>query len=278
MKCTSCGTNNKDGMKFCKHCGTPLRYDSEINNSASSDRSAKENRSVKNSKSSKGSTILIILIIIVLLAIGGCVAILLFNNSSHIADFEGETVSVTETLDMALSTDTTEEATEEDATEAATEPATAEMITVPDVVGLNKDDAEKKINDSNLSIIVRESEDDSVPNGYVVSQSPIAGKSLEKGESVTIYISKKQTPSTTNSSSDGKKYLYCCASDFATLRNRPSRSGSEIVKITTREKVEYLGRDGEFYYVSYNGKKGYVLAEFFSEDINAPLNYGTGNL
>ena len=286
MKCPSCGTKNKDGMKFCKICGAPLHTSKDNNiyeDNYILDRSDNGDKKQSNKKTGKGIVILIISIIVVMIAIGACVAILLLNNSSSSngEDNRDDDIAVaTETANTSPSTVLLREKETDKVTE---QPTTATIVTVPDVVGMNQKDAENKLDNSNLSVIVQEGEDDSMPNGYVISQSPVAGKTINKGEAVTIYISKSQanppTISSNNSSTtDNKKYLYCCASDFATLRNRPSRSGSEIVKITTREKVEYLGKDGEFYYVSYKGDKGYVLADFFSEDINAPLNYGTGNL
>lgn len=282
MKCPSCGTNNKEGMKFCKICGASLETTNNktrVENDFISKGEGVETQYTNEKKSGKGIVILIISIIVVLLAIGACVAFLIFGNSSKEEDNQNSEGTVATSLSETTSYN--ESATEE--TTEATVQTTVETISIPDVVGLSQTDAENKLDSVGLSVIVQEGEDDATPNGYVISQSPLAGKNVDKGESVTIYISKKETVPTTvssnNSSSiDNKKYLYCCASDFATLRNKPSRSGSEIVKITTREKVEYLGRDGEFYYVSYKGDKGYVLSDFFSEDINAPLNYGTGNL
>lgn len=272
-------------MKFCKICGTVLelskndiRYEDGFEHKDNDSNFYEQSRK----KSNKGIVILIVCIVAVLIAIGISVAFLIRGNSSNNNKDNDEIMGIvaTETINA---TQVSESITEEETTKETEQPTTIEMISVPDVVGMNQKDAESKLDKVNLSVIVQDGEDDSTPNGYVISQSPVAGKSIEKGEPVTIYISRKQSVSATASPNsslpvDNKKYLYCCASDFATLRNRPSRSGSEIVKITTREKVEYLGRDGEFYHVSYKGDKGYVLAEFFSEDINAPLNYGTGNL
>lgn len=70
---------------------------------------------------------------------------------------------------------------------------------------------------------------------------------------------------------------YCCASESATLRTSPSRSGAALAKIGSREEVQCYGSDGEFYNVTYKGQNGYVLKDFFSQDPNCPLNYGSGN-
>ncbi len=71
--------------------------------------------------------------------------------------------------------------------------------------------------------------------------------------------------------------LYCCASEFVTLRSIADRSGADLGHIPSRAAVTYLGAVGEFYYVNYLGTNGYVLQEFFSTNINAPLNYGSGS-
>ena len=68
--------------------------------------------------------------------------------------------------------------------------------------------------------------------------------------------------------------LYCRASDWATLRATASRSGREIDKVLSRESVVYISSTTEFYYVAYQGKRGYVLKDYFSTDSSAPLNYG----
>lgn len=67
---------------------------------------------------------------------------------------------------------------------------------------------------------------------------------------------------------------YCCASEYATLRQTASRNSKELDKIYCREAVEYISSNGEFYYVEFEDKKGYVLKSYFSTDENAPLNYG----
>lgn len=69
------------------------------------------------------------------------------------------------------------------------------------------------------------------------------------------------------------RIYYCCASDYATLRAKPSTKSTALDKIYTRDSVVFLGVSEPFYYVRYNGKEGYVLSKFLSENINAPLNY-----
>ena len=85
------------------------------------------------------------------------------------------------------------------------------------------------------------------------------------------------TPAPAAPSTAPEMTLYCCASDYVTLRTAADRASAKITTIASREPVKYLGTAGEFFYVSYNGQNGYVLQDFFSLDPNAPLNFGSGS-
>ncbi|MBQ7504642.1 MAG: Ig domain-containing protein [Ruminococcus sp.] len=68
--------------------------------------------------------------------------------------------------------------------------------------------------------------------------------------------------------------LYCRASDWATLRSYNSRDAKSLAKIKRGESAVYISETTEFYYVAYQGKRGYVLKDYFSYSPNAPINYG----
>lgn len=260
MKCSNCGTKNKEGMKFCKNCGSVLIE--TIN--------TYENLSPKK-KSVKGIVILIFLIIIVLAAIGGCVYILLNNISFSGRESDS---SVTE---ISNSNSIVENIIEENSSEAEATSSVSKVV-IPDLVGLSQDDAIEKLENLGLNYKKTENDNDTVPKGYVISQSPVASKEAQIGDTITIYVSSSNALSSYSSNNSSKKaYMYCIASDFATMREKPSRTSRKIRTIKSRKRVEYLSADGEFYYVSYKGDKGYVLSEFLSSNKNAALNYGSGN-
>ena len=71
--------------------------------------------------------------------------------------------------------------------------------------------------------------------------------------------------------------IYCIASEWVTLRSYASREAPALDYIYTGESAEWLATEGEFYKVSAKGRIGYVLAEFFSVDPNAPRNFSSGN-
>lgn len=174
------------------------------------------------------------------------------------------------------------------ATTVQTEPQTTveattsqETVEVPNVCGKKLDDAVRQLEELSLKTDSQTVESKEVPAGYVVKQSIDPGRPLNKGDTVLLFVAKE--PETTapapvvTEAEPEDVVLYCCASDFATLRDRASRTGTELVKIPSRGAATYISSTGDFYYVNYRGQKGYVLKEFFSQDKNAPLNYGSGN-
>ncbi|MBE6739592.1 MAG: PASTA domain-containing protein [Ruminococcaceae bacterium] len=143
-----------------------------------------------------------------------------------------------------------------------------QTVTVPNLIGLSSEDAQKLLNSNNLSFTIIETASTSVAKGFVISQSPVAQTTVEPLSFVTIYVSGTET---------NEVSLYCRASISATLRDVPSRSGAKLADIACGEKVTYINSSGEFYYVQYKNAYGYVLVDFFSTDKNAPINYGTGS-
>jgi beta-lactam-binding protein with PASTA domain len=64
-----------------------------------------------------------------------------------------------------------------------------ERVTVPDVTGLSRDSAEARLRDERLEPAVEEQESADVPEGDVISQSPVGGTEVARGETVTITVS-----------------------------------------------------------------------------------------
>jgi beta-lactam-binding protein with PASTA domain/predicted Ser/Thr protein kinase len=63
-----------------------------------------------------------------------------------------------------------------------------EQVAVPDVTGLSRDSAESRLHDAGFSVSVADQESD-VPQGDVISQNPVGGTQLSKGDTVTITVS-----------------------------------------------------------------------------------------
>ena len=167
------------------------------------------------------------------------------------------------------------------ATISSTEEKAAAEVTVPNLSGKTRAEAQKLLEDANLDYEMTNKETEKLDEeNKVIEQSPKAGEKVREGDKVTLYIGEykeKETEEQTEKPTDPKTILYCCASDYATLRDEPSKSGNELQKIKSREPVEYLDTVNDFYKVKYNGNTGYVWKVCFSPDINAPLYTGTGN-
>ncbi|MEG1828677.1 MAG: Stk1 family PASTA domain-containing Ser/Thr kinase [Cellulosilyticaceae bacterium] len=71
--------------------------------------------------------------------------------------------------------------------------ATAEVIAkvnVPDVVGMNNADAQRQLEIKDLTSYVDREYDENVEVGKVISQSPVSNTEVEKGEMITLVVSK----------------------------------------------------------------------------------------
>jgi eukaryotic-like serine/threonine-protein kinase len=83
--------------------------------------------------------------------------------------------------------------------------AGAPKVTVPNVVGLNVDDARDQLNGAGLLPDVNLQPDDTAPSGTVLAQDPRAGSSLDRGKPVVMTVSsgkaKVQVPDVTGQDS-----------------------------------------------------------------------------
>ena len=221
-------------------------------------------------KSSAGLVILIVVLSLLLLGGGGFFLYNYLNSELDKAAANSATQAATEEAT---------EATEPEATEAPQTEKKDDIVLMPNVTGKKLSEATAEIFDLGLKIDTQYEVSTTLAEGYVTRQSIEPARELKKGETVLLYVAKKpaetSAPKSNGSSSDDT--LYCCASDHVTLRDRPSRTGLAVATIKSREAVTYISETGEFYYVSYGSKTGYVLKEFFSKDKNAPLNTGSGN-
>ena len=70
------------------------------------------------------------------------------------------------------------------------------MVTVPNVVGMNSTDAQNTLTSLGLNYSIVETKDTNVEKGKVISTSTSAGRQVEEGTSVKIYVSKGQETTT----------------------------------------------------------------------------------
>ncbi|MDX8045008.1 Stk1 family PASTA domain-containing Ser/Thr kinase [Gracilibacillus sp. S3-1-1] len=69
-----------------------------------------------------------------------------------------------------------------------------EKVTLNRLVGMEKDEATKYLEDRGLSVNITEEHSDDVDEGHVISQSPSANEEIEKGETVELTVSTGPEP------------------------------------------------------------------------------------
>lgn len=70
-------------------------------------------------------------------------------------------------------------------------------VTIPDFTNKTTAEVQKYADDNQLQLTTNEAESDSVDEGHVISQSPVAGTKVSHDDSITITVAKKQETSTT---------------------------------------------------------------------------------
>ncbi len=166
----------------------------------------------------------------------------------------------------------TDSTTAADSTAVATHDASVSAV-IPDLVGKTYKEATALLDKQELDYETKkETTDDPEKDNKVLVQDPKAG---ETGSKVTITVGSYEQPvtepPTDAPTTAAPTILYCRADEYANLRTSPSSSSTSIARIPSRGAVELLDSSGDFYYVTYNGKTGYVWKVVFSEDRNAPL-------
>lgn len=247
----------------------------------------------KKEKKSALPIVIAVLSVILVAGIGGLIFALLNNNSSN-TDNNANTPATSAT---AATLSPTEQLTEKPAEKATQEPdaTTPGVVKMPDLIDMDSDSAVEMLEELGLSANCISMYSDTYSKGQVFKQNPKEGEEVDVGAEVVLYVSdgpeptekpkeevetKTQEISTTAPAQSGNsttgRTLYC-RTDEITLRDIPSRYGNKVAAIKMDESVTYIETVYDFYKVKYNGKTGYVLAEFFSENPDAPLNNSTGN-
>ncbi|HFI0107216.1 TPA: Stk1 family PASTA domain-containing Ser/Thr kinase [Streptococcus suis] len=72
--------------------------------------------------------------------------------------------------------------------------ATAALVTVPDLGGKDSETAKQELENLGLQVTVKEEYSDSIGEGSVIKTNPQVNSSVEKGSSITLYVSKGVAP------------------------------------------------------------------------------------
>lgn len=172
--------------------------------------------------SSRRWIIIIVSVAVALLAAGIAVYFIFFANQDN------GTILLPEETTSASVEPTTEPTTVKESettvpTTAAptTEPTTVREVTVPDVVGLRSSDATKKLRDSGLEIDIILVPDKIVQSDYVVSQSPVAGRTANENDTITVYVSKGSGSNSSSNNSSSR-------AESSTTSRKPEFSKLEV--------------------------------------------------
>lgn len=266
MICKKCGTKNKDGMKFCKNCGAKLQAD---NYDVYSD----ENLHIDTSKS-KSPKWLIISIIVVTLAIIGVIAFLIM---SHINDNsqnkpDDKIVDTTSVMN-ADSEETTAVVTTNSETQLQT---TNSLISVPNIIGMKSSDAYNKVTDLGLKYKAEFEYSDSIPEDYVISQSPASDSSAKADSFVTIYISRGEKASNSSSNFDNNipnsDYIFHDSNQRYLSKSEISTLNKWNMEIALNEIYARYGRkfssdDLSSYFNSKSWYSGTIDSKKFNESV-----------
>lgn len=169
-----------------------------------------------------------------------------------------------------------------------------DKVVVTDVSGKLLSDAVTELEGMGLVVDTKEEENREVAEGYVIRQSVDPGRELNKGDTILLYVAKAPVESHDSGGSDnaggsadsnandaggsadntpasytsqGTLYNTLCK-EYVTLRSSPSMKASEVTEIPKNASVDFIAdvEDSDFIEVGYNGKTGYALEAFFTEE------------
>lgn len=107
-------------------------------------------------------------------------------------------------------------------------------VEVPSVSGLTQSEAEREITQLGLTVSVNSIYSDTVDRGRVISQSPAAGSSLKKNDTVVIKVSNGPNPEKTTESSENRESTV--SSNVVTSRREESPSSKEAANVSSENR------------------------------------------
>ena len=175
-----------------------------------------QNNTPNKKKKTSGAVIAIIIVLSVLIIAAAIFLIFFFTNSKN---------------DDSKSENTTQETTVEVTTAAVTEPTTEEVIYLINIIGRKSNDAYDAITDLGLKYKVEFEYSDSVPEDYVISQSPSEGTKAVKGDTVFFVISKGKDP---------EKSSHNDTSSYSSSKEESSYTADEMDSFGLGSSTRYL--------------------------------------
>ncbi|MBR1483389.1 MAG: YARHG domain-containing protein [Ruminococcus sp.] len=207
MKCPSCGTSNENGASFCRACGKPLPS------------------SPPPQKSYKPLAIAIIAVSVAVISVVAFFIVKLLIDRGISPEDEATAPTVSHTVQIA----TTEPPTEP--------PTTTDAVSVPNVTGAKVGDAYSKLGEAGLDYQATFEYSDSVPQDYVISQTPSAATKVKKGDTVHVTISLGAKPKEESRSSAAPQVSSTSADYILPYSNSSYLTESDLAGMT-RDRME----------------------------------------
>lgn len=241
-------------------------------------------------KNSSVSAVLIVIVIALLALVGFLIYMLFKPNPTPKPDDD----SSQESSETAVQTgdDTTEGEESEESDVGDDNDKTT--VKVPDVVGMSLDAAKRVLESVELDYDVHYQES-SKDKDEVIDQSPKSGESKEVGTKIALIVSEGPTEAptaktevrdpaeveaegTSRDYSEGKT-LYCRFEgnvDSMSLFSRATAYSKTLDDVYCNDSVSYIKTVYDFYYVNFNGQKGYVRKKYFKTSSAASLEKWDG--
>lgn len=268
MKCRECGKENVEKTEYCFYCGTKI---SESKNDQKTKKESVKKTTIEPAvvdnlnfmdnppNGSKNKRVLIIAIsaaAVIIISIIVLVLVIVKSSSAIQSDVAMTTVVPVETYDIQTEPESTEPITTELAT---TEPD----LRVPNVVGMKSADAIEKINSAELRYKVKFDFSDSIPEDYVISQSPAEGKKINIGETIEIVISR------------GAEVIESYDSHSSSGNSSSSQSSSSSFETQGKDTADYYGLRVSSRYISRSDISwmSYDQIQFAINEVYAKLGY-----
>lgn len=162
------------------------------------------------------------------------------------------------------------------------EAETIETLKMPDLSGLTKEEAIKKLSDLNLRVddfTEAESEDEEA--GKVFSQVPKTDTEVTSDTKIKLYIAKapateakkEEVKSTPVKPAPSPTTMFCTARSYVTVHSSASAGSADLGKIYIGDSVKVLSSSSGWLYIDDGEIKGYASADYFSSSVSMVPQY-----
>ncbi|MEE3492602.1 protein kinase domain-containing protein [Ruminococcus sp.] len=161
------------------------------------------------------------------------------------------------------------------------EAETIETLKMPDLSGLTKEEAIKKLSDLNLSVdSFTETEVEDEEAGEVFSQVPKTDTEVTPDTKIKLYIAKapateakKEEKDTPVKPSPSSTTMFCTARSYVTVHSSASTGSADLGKIYIGDSVKVLSSSSGWLYIDDGEIRGYASAAYFSSSASMVPQY-----